>query len=69
MSPLDNYFASVTQASRIGPGEFTIKEAMKRWDCGWTTTKERLNKDVKVGKLKVRKVLIGKNHVNAYSLV
>jgi hypothetical protein len=69
MSPLDNYFASVAQASRIEPGEFTIKEAMERWSCGWTTAKERLNKDVEGGKLKVRKVLTGKNHVNAYSLV
>jgi hypothetical protein len=69
MSPLDNYFASVAQASRIGPGEFTIKEAMERWNCSWTSTKEKLSKDVKGGKLKVRKVIIGKNHVNAYSLV
>jgi hypothetical protein len=69
MSPLDNYFASVAQASRIEPGEFTIKEAMERWNCSWTSTKEKLSKDVKGGKLKVRKVIIGKNHVNAYSLV
>lgn len=69
MSPLDNYFASVAQASRIGPEEFTIKEAMERWNCSWTSTKEKLSKDVKGGKLKVRKVIIGKNHVNAYSLV
>ena len=69
MSPLDNYFASVAQASRIGPGEFTIKEAMERWSCSWTSTKEKLSRDVKGGKLKVRKVIIGKNHVNAYSLV
>jgi hypothetical protein len=69
MSPLDNYFASVAQASRIGPGEFTIKDAMERWNCSWTSTKEKLSKDVKGGKLKVRKVIIGKNHVNAYSLV
>jgi hypothetical protein len=69
MSPLDNYFASVAQASRIGPGEFTIKEAMERWNCSWTSTKEKLSRDVKGGKLKVRKVIIGKNHVNAYSLV
>jgi hypothetical protein len=69
MSPLDNYFASVAQAGRIEPGEFTIKEAMERWNCSWTSTKEKLSKDVKGGKLKVRKVIIGKNHVNAYSLV
>jgi hypothetical protein len=69
MSPLDNYFANVAQASRIGPGEFTIKEAMERWNCSWTSTKEKLSRDVKGGKLKVRKVIIGKNHVNAYSLV
>jgi hypothetical protein len=69
MSPLDNYFASVAQASRIELGEFTIKEAMERWNCSWTSTKEKLSRDVKGGKLKVRKVIIGKNHVNAYSLV
>ena len=69
MSPLDNYFASVAQAGRIEPGEFTIKEAMERWNCSWTTAKDRLGRDVKSGKLKMRKVLIGKNHSNAYSLV
>jgi hypothetical protein len=69
MSPLDNYFASVISAGKIDPSEFTVKDAMERWNCSWTTAKERLNKDVKGGKLKVRKVIIGKNHVNAYSLV
>jgi len=69
MSPLDNYFASVAQAGRIEPGEFTVKEAMERWGCSWTTAKDRLGRDVKSGKLKARKVLIGKNHSNAYSLV
>jgi hypothetical protein len=69
MSPLDNYFASVAQAGRIEPGEFTVKDAMERWNCGWTTAKDRLSRDIKSGKLKMRKVLIGKNHSNAYSLV
>jgi len=69
MSPLDNYFASAMRLSQIEPGEFTIKEAMERWNCSWTAAKERLSKDVKSGKLNVRKILIGKNHSNAYSLV
>jgi hypothetical protein len=69
MSPLDNYFASGAQAGRIEPGEFTVKDALERWGCGWTTAKDRLSRDVKSGKLKMRKVLIGKNHSNAYSLV